>query len=80
MRLQAESTQAYRGDVLVQTPARARRPRASASLHHEARLAYNRWRAARAPACELTVVSVRVAPGLAHPQLNTYGCLFEPVT
>ncbi len=40
MRLQAESTQAYRGDVLVQTPARARRPRASASLRHEARLAY----------------------------------------
>jgi multiple sugar transport system permease protein len=40
LRLQAESTEAYRSGVLIHAPARARRPRASAALRHEARLAY----------------------------------------
>ena len=40
MGLPADSADAYRGTVLVQAPAVPRRPRASASLRGEARLAY----------------------------------------
>ena len=39
--------------------------------------AYRRWRSARAPARELTVVSLRAAPNFATPQVNAYGCLLE---
>ncbi len=40
MALQADSTQAYRGGVLVEAPAVSRRPRSSPTLRREARLAY----------------------------------------
>ena len=40
MALQANSTQTYRGNVLVEAPALPRRPRASLGLTREARLAY----------------------------------------